>query len=109
MVKEIIISNIKKKITETEQKKIFSLAKSITSNKDSIKTTEFEYPKNGVREIKFEVGISNNRELVYFLLLFLSFLQDIVLIYPSGDWFSFECGAYNVSIEEEGRNQLVKF
>lgn len=107
MTKIITLTNFKRKITSKEQKKIFSLAKAITSNKDSIITRDSEYPQKGICEIKFEVDIKDNKDLVYFLFYFLSFLQNQKFEVPSGEWYTLKCGLYLININEDGRNDPI--
>lgn len=109
MVKQIIISNFKRKITNKELKRIIALAKSITSNKNSIVTTEAEYPQKGIREIKFEIENIDNHAIVYFIFQFLSFFQNMEVVYPSGEWYSIRCGSYNIMLIEGGLGQPIFF
>lgn len=107
MVKQIIISNLKRKITSTEHKRIVSLAKSITSDKDSIESIEAEYPQLGIREVRFDVDIEDNLSIVYFLFYFLEFLQRAQFNLPKGEWFSIKCGIYNIMIKQDGKGKPI--
>lgn len=109
MTKSITITNFKRKITSKEQKKIFALAKSITSDKYSIRTRESEYPQKGICEIKFEVDIENNKDIISFLFLFLSFIQNKKFEVSAGEWYTFKCGLYLININEDGRNDPITF
>jgi hypothetical protein len=109
MVKEIIISSIRGKIKLAELKKIILFARAITSNQDSIKKTELEYPSQGIGEIRFEIDNRDNNDLAIFLLIFLSFLQGIKFIMPKDEWYTLKCGNYIFNINEGGQNQLVRF
>lgn len=109
MVKKIVISNFKRKITAKEQKKIINFARSITSNRESIQSLEYEPPSKGIREIKFEIDSIEHKNLFCFLFLFLSILQKIEVVYPEGEWHTIKCGSYLFNIFEEGQSKSVEF
>lgn len=109
MVKKIVISNFRRKITATEQKKIINFAKSITLNKDSIKCLEYEHPSKGIREINFEVDSKEHKNLFCLIFLFLCLFQKMEVIYPVGEWHTVKCGSYLFNIYEEGQSKSVEF
>lgn len=105
---EITIANIKQGIPSRDLRKMKFLAKSLTSNKNSIKTTLFESPKKGVRELRFESNKDNNY-IAKLLIIYLSLLQDLQVPKYCGKWYTIKSGNYIVSIVEEGLSREIEF
>jgi hypothetical protein len=110
MIKEINILKFTREITDSEQKKIISFAKALTSNKESVKTVNSEYPKTGIREIKFEIESDlSDRLLIIAVFNFLSIIQQTELRQPRGEWSSVKCGSYVITLFEEGFSKSIIF